>query len=188
MRHIHILIHLSLDGFLADARGSLDHFPAGDENLDYVYRLTEKADTALFGRRSWELLEAWWPGAAKLPGASAAQIGYSRWYNEAQKIVATNSRLGEHQPGTQFISGDLGAALNAVKQQPGADILLFGSASVARQLMAAGVVDHYRIFINPVLFGSGIPLFSDELPLAKLKLCESHSFPNGEIALHYVPA
>jgi len=68
MRKLVLLAHTSLDGFVAGAQGELDDFDASEENLQFVCSLTEKADSALFGRTSYELLNNYWPSAKDLAG------------------------------------------------------------------------------------------------------------------------
>jgi len=85
MRELILVVHTSLDGFVAGPKGELDGFNAAEENLPFVCQLTEGADTALFGRISYELLNSHWPTAKNRPNATKGVIDYSNWYNEAKK-------------------------------------------------------------------------------------------------------
>ncbi len=73
-----------------------------------------------------------------------------------------------------------------IKEQPGKDILIFGSPSISQLLIQANLVDNYWVFINPVLFGQGIPLFGGLTNKIKLKLTDTKQFLNGEMALNYI--
>ena len=73
-----------------------------------------------------------------------------------------------------------------MKKQSGKDILIFGSPTLSQALMEADLIDEFWIFINPVLFGSGIPLFTSMARHVNLKLLHTKSFTNGELAMHYV--
>lgn len=188
MRKLVLLVHLSMDGFVAGAQGELNDFPAGEENLQFVSNLTQNADTALFGRVSYQLLNNHWPAAGERVGATEGEIAYSRWYNKAVKMVVSRTITGELPDSTIVISNDIQQQVSDLKKQPGKDMLIFGSPSVARLLMQADLIDSYWIFINPVIFGKGIPLFTDDTRKAKLRLLACHQFANGEVALNYIRA
>lgn len=186
MRNLVLVVHTSLDGFVASPTGELNGFDAGEENLQFVCKLTENADAALFGRISYKLLNDYWPQARDLPGASEGTLAYSNWYNEAEKIVVSKT-LREPQPKTLIIDKDVIATIRNIKQGKGKDILIFGSPSIAQLLMEEELIDNFWVFINPALFGEGIPLFKHKTTGQKLKLIATHRFPNGELALNYLP-
>jgi dihydrofolate reductase len=185
MRKLILVVHTSLDGFVAGSNGELDGFDAGEENLEFICKLTEEADTALFGRISYQLLESNWPTARNRPGATKAEIAYSNWYNNAKKIVlsSTLNSAGLHH--TTILRGNISNEIIKLREQAGKNILIFGSPSVFQSLLQSDLVDHYWIFVNPVIFGQGIPLFTGPTKKVKLKLLFAKQFSNGEIALHY---
>ena len=186
LRNLSLLAHTSLDGFVAGAKGELDDFDVSEENLLFVCSLTEQADAALFGRTSYELLNNYWPGAKDLPTASTGTVAYSNWYNGAKKIVISESMTAENLNNTIIIKDDVPNKVNEIKNQPGKDILIFGSPATSQLLMQHGLIDSYWVFINPAIFGKGILLFASLLYNIKLKLLAAKQFSNGEIALHYV--
>lgn len=186
MRKLVLLAHISLDGFVAGPGGELSGFDAADENLAFVAGLTETADTALFGRVSYEMLNSYWPTAKDLPNATAAEIKYAVWYNKAQKIVLSTTLPDTGAPELTIIRNDVLHAIRKYKEQPGRGILLFGSPRVSQLLVQTGLIDSFWIFVNPVLFGKGIPLFTGNHPHVKLVLTHTQTFPNGETALQYV--
>jgi dihydrofolate reductase len=186
-RKLILIAHLSLDGFAAGLQGELDGFEAAEENLEFVCDLTETADTALFGRNSFELLDKYWPTAKDHPGATKGEVRYSNWYNAAHKIVFSKTRNNPNRSDLTVLSENITQEIINIKNQPGKDILIFGSPASAQLLMKEGLIDCYWIFINPVLFGKGIPLFKDLEDRIKLKLITTKLFSNGEIALQYSP-
>lgn len=185
MRKIVLNTHISLDGFVAGPNGELDGFDQGEENLQFVCKLTETADAALFGRISYELLNNYWPTAKDRSGASKGEITYSTWYNKATKIVVSKTMANEDIPGTIVIAENVAGEIAKVKAEPGKDILIFGSPSISQLLMQHDLIDSYWIFINPAIFGKGIPLFKDLENIIKLQLVATQEFPNGEIAMNY---
>jgi dihydrofolate reductase len=186
MRRIALLAHISLDGFVAGPRGELDDFDASEENLEFVCSLTKSADTALFGRVSYELLNAYWPIAKDRPQATPGEIDYSNWYNKARKIVISKTLGQKTGDNTTIINGNIPDAIIQIREQTGKDILIFGSPSVSQLLMHENLIDDYWIFVNPTIFGKGIPLFAGPANKLKLGLVTTKQFANGEIAIHYV--
>jgi dihydrofolate reductase len=185
MRKIILIVHTSLDGFVAGVNGELSSFAPGDDNLAFVNTITETADAALFGRISYFLLNDHWPGVKDLPNATKAEITYSNWYNNAQKIVLSKLLKADGLKNTTVLSTNVINEIIAIKEQPGKDILIFGSPSVAQLLMQHDLIDSYWIFINPAIFPQGIPLFAGITKKATLKLTKTKEFSNGEFALHY---
>jgi len=185
MRKVVLLAHISLDGVVAGVRGELDDFDVSEENLEFVCTLTEGADAALFGRSSYELLNNYWPSAKDLPNASRGTIAYSTWYHSANKIVVSRSMTAENLNNTIIINDDVPNKVNEIKNQPGKDILIFGSPAVSQLLMQHDLIDSYWIFVNPIIFGKGIPLFTDMENKIKLKLVKTKQFSNGEFGLNY---
>ena len=185
-RKIILLAHISLDGFVAGLNGELDDFDKGEENLEFVCKLTEDADTALFGRLSYELLNSYWPTARDHPKAKKGEIAYSNWYNNAKKIIISKKMTDGGLMNTTIINGNISNEIIKIKEQPGKNILIFGSPSVSQLLMKLDLIDSYWIFINSIIFGEGIHLFADMKDKKRLKFLTTKEFPNGEIALHYI--
>jgi dihydrofolate reductase len=185
MRQLILVVHTSLDGFVAGTKGELDGFDASEENLQFVCKLTENADAALFGRISYELLNNYWPAAKDKSNATKSEIAYSNWYNEATKIVVSRTMKKENLNNTIVIKGDLYNEIIKIKSKPGKNILIFGSPSVSQLLMHHDLIDNYWIFINPAIFGNGIPLFKESPKRINLRLNSTKQFTNGEVALNY---
>jgi dihydrofolate reductase len=185
MRKLILVAHISLDGFVAGPKGELDGFEAGEENLQFVCSLTEEADTALFGRISYQLLNSYWPTAGTRPNATKGEIAYSNWYNNAKKIVISRMMAKENLNNTTIVSGNISNEIIKIKEQAGKNILIFGSPAASQPLIELNLVDSYWIFVNPVIFGQGIPLFAGLTNKIKLKLVAIKQFSNGEIALNY---
>src|SRR5688500_12606843 len=91
MKSLVLVVHISLDGFVAGPAGELDGFEPAEENLEFVCSLTEQADVAMFGRKSFQMLQKYWPTAKDHPGATRGEVIFSTWYNKAQKIVFSKS-------------------------------------------------------------------------------------------------
>jgi dihydrofolate reductase len=186
MRKLILFMHASLDGFAAGPQGEMDWIATSEEMFDYAERRTSEADTALYGRVTYQMMESYWPTAADQPGATRHDVQHSSWYKKVAKVVLSRSLKGAHLPNTRIVSDDAAGEIKGLKQQGGKDILIFGSPSAAHSLMAAGLIDDYWLFVNPVLLGRGIPVFKGIEHVAALTLAESKVFSSsGVICLHY---
>lgn len=188
MRNLVFFMHASLDGFAATLNGELSWVKVDDELFDFVATMTDQADTALYGRVTYEMMEAYWPGAGDKPNASKHDKEHSIWYNKVAKVVLSRKMSETGLKNTQVINDNLSENITKIKQQPGKNILIFGSPGASHSLLNAGLIDEFRIFINPILLGQGIPLFKDVPGLTKLMLIETKTFASGVIALHYKKA
>jgi dihydrofolate reductase len=186
MRKLILIAHTSLDGFVANPNGGLDWFDASEENLQFVFEISKEGDAALLGRLSYELINGWWPTAADRPNATKGEIAYSNWYNAATKIVVSKTLSGSDLENTIVISENISDEMSKMKRQPGNDIIIFGSPSVFQSLIQYDLIDVYWIFVNPIIFGQGIPLFADIKNKTNLKLISVKQFTNGEVALNYI--
>ncbi|MGI8952697.1 MAG: dihydrofolate reductase family protein [Chitinophagaceae bacterium] len=185
MRKIVSFMHVSLDGFVADAKGNIDWITVGDEMFDYAAQRTNESDTALYGRVTFEMMENYWPTAADKPNATKHDIEHSEWYNRVEKVVLSRLLRNQKLPNTIIISDNVEENIHAIKNQAGKEIIIFGSPSVVHLLTQVDLIDDFWLFINPVLLGSGIPLFSNIKEMKKLKLISCDSFSSGVVCLHY---
>jgi dihydrofolate reductase len=185
MRKLIFFMHTSLDGFVAGLNGEMGWIKVDDAMFDFVGTMTDQADTALYGRVTYQMMESYWPTAGEKPNASKHDIEHSRWYNKVSKIVLSRTIKDIGQSNTKVISENISENINKLKQQDGKNILIFGSPSASNSILNLGLVDEFWIFLNPILLGQGIPLFKDISESVKLRLIETKTFDVGVIALHY---
>ncbi len=185
MRKLILSDHISLDGFVAGPDREIDWIKIDDELFGYIKKLTDQADTAMYGRVTYDMMAAYWPTAAELPDASEHDITHSQWYNRVNKVVISHTMQGQDGDKVQFIGNDLVSEVRRLKQQPGESILMFGSPSAAQALMTHSLIDEYWLFLNPILLKNGIPLFIKQGHQENLKLIESRVFSSGVVELHY---
>jgi dihydrofolate reductase len=185
MRKLVLFMHTSLDGFVAGPDGKMDWIYVDEEIFDYAGERTNQADTALYGRVTYQMMEAYWPTAADQPAATKHDIEHSKWYKSVPKVVLSRTMKGPAQPGVKIIAGNLSAEINALKQSSGKEIIIFGSPGAAHSLMAENLIDDYWLFVNPILLGQGIPVFKDIQHRVTLRLIASHAFSSGVVCLHY---
>ena len=185
MRSLVYFMHSSLDGFVAGTKGEMNWITVDDEIFDFVTTMTDNADTALYGRVTYQMMEAYWPTAGEKPDASKHDKEHSIWYKKVSKVVLSKTINETGLKNTIVIRDNLLENINSLKQQSGKNILIFGSPRASHSLLSLGLIDEYWIFVNPVLLGKGISLFKNIPELIKLGLLDSKTFISGVVALHY---
>jgi dihydrofolate reductase len=185
VRRLILFMHASLDGFVAGPNGEMDWIDVNDEMFEYAGQRTREADTALYGRVTYQMMESYWPTAGAQPTATKHDIEHSKWYNSVAKVVVSRTMKGAKLTNTRIVGDGVTAEVIKLKQDPGKEIVMFGSPTVAHTLMRENLIDDYWLFVNPVLLGQGIPLFKDIKAKAALRLVANHVFSSGVVCLHY---
>ena len=185
MRNLIFFMHASLDGFVAKPKGELDWIKFNDEVFDFVGEMTNQADTALYGRITYGMMQSYWPTAADKPNATKHDKEHAEWYKKVSKVVLSKTINETGLTKTTIIKDQLAEKINQIKKQSGKNILIFGSPSASESLLNERLIDEFWIFLNPIILGKGIPMFKEVKETIKLKLIESKTFDCGVIALHY---
>ena len=188
MRRVVLLEHISLDGYLAAADGDMSWIAVDDELWEYVTPIIDAADTAIYGRVTYQIMQAYWPTAASDPQASPHDIHHGHWTRTATKLVFSKTLPAapwDDSGDATLIREDAASVIRRLRHGSGKDMLLLGSASLARCLIAENLVDDYRLNVNPVIVGGGTPLFTDLSSPRRLKLASSRAFKSGVVGLHY---
>jgi dihydrofolate reductase len=178
-------MHTSLDGFVAGLNGEMDWIKVDDEMFDFVATMTDQADTALYGRVTYEMMQSYWPKAGEQPNASKHDIEHSTWYNRVSKVVLSRTMKETGLQNTTVINDQLSEKINSIKHRGDKNILIFGSPRASQSLLNQGLIDEFWLFVNPIILGQGMPLFKNITGTTKLKFVESKTFTCGVIALHY---
>jgi dihydrofolate reductase len=175
---------ISLDGYVSGPNGELDIFNVGEEFFDFSESLTERSETALYGRGTYEIMASYWPTAADRPDASRHDKAHAVWYNRVEKIVLSRT-LQNAGGNTRIISGDISAEINKLKKEKEKDIQIFGSPGAVSTLMQEGLIDEYWLFIAPVVIGHGRHAFAGIKNPVNLKLVSTRTFATGMVLLNY---
>jgi len=178
-------MHISLDGFVAGPKGEMNWIRIEQEIFDHVGQRIGLGDTALYGRVTYQMMEDYWPTAADKPNASKHDIEHSAWYMKSHKLVLSNSLKDEDHSNTTIINGNISERIQAIKEQDGPEILLFGSPTATHALIEQDLIDGYWLFVNPVILGKGIPLFTGIEEKTKLRLLSTRPFACGVTELNY---
>lgn len=188
MRKIISFMHLSLDGFVAGPNGEMDWIKVNEEIFDFISKRISKGDTAIYGRKTFQMMENYWPTAADKPTATTHDIEHSKWYGKVHKVVLSKTMNNTRLNNTKIISDNLSDNLNEIKQNSSGwseEILLFGSPTATHSLMQLNLIDGYWLFVNPIILGNGIPLFANIKNKTKLNLISTRPFSCGVTELNY---
>jgi len=193
MRKIVANFFISLDGVVEAPEQW--HFPYfNDEMGAAVGKGTQTTDAFLMGRKLYEEWAAYWPAQDRpTPGGSGDEVetadeDFAAFINHVDKYVVSNTLSQADWNNTTVIPGDTAAERIAeLKQQPGGDISLSGSATLVRWLLAEDLLDELKLLIHPIAVGRGQRLFEDT-PTHPLKLVNSETFETGVLNLTYTPA
>lgn len=170
---------VSVDGYFEGPdHGQIDWFRADEELEKYIADTQDMAGTLLFGRVTYEMMAAYW---------QAEEDRIADFMNDVEKVVFSRSLSGVAWANTRLVKDNVSNVVTELKQQPGGDIFVMGSADFTATLMQQGLVDEYRLGINPVILGRGTPLFKDGLPRQDLQLVKSKILTSGLVILHYRP-
>lgn len=188
MKKIISFMHMSLDGFVAGPNGEMDWINVDEEIFDHVGKRINKGDTALYGRVTYQMMEDYWPTAGDQPTASKHDREHSKWYSKVHKVVLSKSMKDADLPNTTIISDNLPERINEIKQSHDGgnqEILLFGSPTATHSLIQLNLIDGYWLFVNPIILGRGIPLFTGIKDKTKLNLLTTRPFSSGVTELNY---
>ena len=180
-----LFMHVSLDGFISRKGGEMDWISIGEEMFEKARERTEQSDIALYGRGTFEIMEAYWPKAAENPKATKHDIEHGTWYNRVRKLVVSRTMKDQKKEGIEIISGNVAEKILELKKKTASEIIMFGSPTLGAFLMNENVIDEYWLFVNPIILGEGISLFKGNHRELKLTLLEQIPFSNGVVCLHY---
>jgi dihydrofolate reductase len=187
MRKIIVTTWITLDGFLAGPNGEMNWVMVDQEMGQYEVDLVSSADTLIFGRVTYQSFAGSWPHVPENPAVSEGEKEYARKLNSMRKIVFSKSLEKAEWNNSQLMREVLPEEIASMKQEPGKDMVIYGSASIVQTLTTLGLIDEYQLLVHPVVLGSGKPLFAGVAQPAHLRLLQTKSFPSGVIGLYYAP-
>ena len=184
MRNLVIFMHMSLDGFAAGSNGELDWIAYDGELEKHAETVVNSVGAALYGRVTYHMME-YWRTVPSNPDSSEHELEHARWIEAIPKVVVSTTLESVDWNNTTIISGNLAEEITKLKQQPGKDLVIFGSPSLSQTLAQQGLVDEYQLTLSPVILGSGVPFFARFEEKNSLQLLEQKTFSSGAMAMHY---
>ena len=172
---------VTLDGFFEGQKSwELDwhEYIWGEELEQFSLEQLENMDMLLFGRITYQGMADYW---------STATGRVAEFMNSIQKVVFSGTLEKAVWNNTRLVKTEAGEEVAKLKQQPGRDIFIFGSASLSSSLMRKNLIDEYRLCLNPLILGKGNPLFKPSPDRIKMKLLEARPLKSGGIILRYEP-
>ncbi|HLO30869.1 MAG TPA: dihydrofolate reductase family protein [Anaerolineales bacterium] len=183
MRKIVVSEGVTVDGiFDAETMGQWAAPYYSEERDEFVRGIVLAADALLLGRKTYDLQAYYWPNQ------KGDQYGIANHKNSMPKYVVTSTSLQAQWNNSMVIKNNVVEEIAKLKQQPGKDILIEGSAMLVETLAQAGLIDEYKILVHPALVGSGKRFFREGMGLTKLKLSESQPIGLGVVLLSYALA
>ena len=186
MRKLVLFAHISLDGFAGDVNGGLDFLKYNEELQQFADELVKTVGAPVYGKNTYHLMQGYWPTVLDNPNAGEHALQHAKWVQEIPKIVFSTTLPSADWNNTTLIKDNVVDEVNKLKQEPGKDLVIFGSPGLAKSLMNLGLIDAYKLTLHPVLLGKGISLFDSNTQMSNLKLLESKTLGSGVVTLHYV--
>lgn len=184
MRKIIFFNLISLDGYFEGPNRDINWHMVDEEFNQFAEEHTAEFGALLFGRVTYELMASYWPtDAAKKDDPVIARI-----MNDLPKLVFSNTLQKVEWENTHLVKTNFVEEVTKLKEQPGKDIAIFGSSDLAVSFIEHGLIDEFRIMVNPIILGGGKPLLQGIANQLALKLVKTRVFKTGNILLYYQPA
>src|SRR6202162_3801683 len=188
MRKIIAFDLVTADGLFAGPNGEIDWHNYDDEMGTHSVEQLKSLGALIFGKTTYELMASYWP----TPDGVKGEPVVAGIMNSIPKIVFSKT-LQEVKDGPLWKNVKVFHEIKPeeiikMKEQEGGDIAIFGSGTIVQQLTNLGLIDEYRLIVNPLILGNGKPLFKDIKDRLNLQLVNTRVFKNGNVLLCYEPA
>lgn len=183
MRKIIMFNMVSVDGLFEGPHSDLSWHHVGEEFNRFAIDQLDSAGGLLFGRVTYLGMASYWPTEIAIrndPDVAGKM-------NRIPKFVFSRTLEQANWSNSTLLKGDLAEEAARLKEQGGRDLLLFGSGSLATALTHLGLIDEYRLMVNPVILGAGTPMFKGVDERLNLRLVDSRAFQSGNVLLIYQP-
>ncbi|MBA4167191.1 MAG: dihydrofolate reductase [Chitinophagaceae bacterium] len=187
MRKVIVSMNITLDGFMAGPDQGLEwHFRYwNDEMAEESAIQLAQADTILLGRKTYEAMAGYWPLQRVNPAFPRNDLAFAEMMNRHRKIVFSTTLMRLHWSNSMLVRKDIEAKVASLKMQEGPNILIYGSGSIVGQLMRSGQIDEYRVWVHPVVLGSGKPFLINPKDRSAPELFNEKKFTSGVVLFFY---
>jgi dihydrofolate reductase len=187
VRKLIVSAWITLDGFVAGPNDEMEWLLVDEAMNTYENNLIHMADTLLLGRATYQGFAGYWPKVAQDPAATKEEVAYAQQVNAMHKIVFSQTLKHVAWTNSRLVEMLRPEEIRRMKQEPGRDMIIYGSLSLVRALMQYGLIDEYQLLVHPVVLGRGKPLWSNVKEKMTLKCVQTQTFPSGVILLSYQP-
>ena len=184
MRKVILAMEMSLDGFIEGPNGETDWLVNSEEDWKEMFKDLESVDTYLLGRKMYPGYTDYWRSVLTNVSSPKDELRYAKLADKSQHIVFSKTLTTVEWKNTRIAVDPL-AEINQLKKQPGKDMVIWGGAELAATFINLGLIDRYRITLNPTILGGGKPMFNNMSQRRKLKLLESRPMKSGATILWY---
>jgi dihydrofolate reductase len=181
MRKLISLMHVSLDGFCSGPKGEMNWIAMNDAIFADAGEVIHTAGAAVYSRVTHDMMRGYWPTMLGKP--DSPEVQHARWVEQIPKLTFSRTMTSSDWNNVQIRRE--AREILADKEQPGKDLLIFGSPGLVHSFLELDAIDEFWMFLNPILLGKGLPYFQGAQK-TKLKLKAHKPFDNGVIRLHYV--
>lgn len=187
MRKIVVFNLISIDGFFAGEDGNIDWHMVDDEFNEFAVEHTKEFGAIIFGKTTYQLFADFWPSAVNDPKMSPEDREIAKTIDDVEKIVFSKSLQEVTWKNSKLFHDIDSEEVKKWKEGDGKPMAIFGSGEIVQQFANLGLIDEYRLLVNPLILGKGKPMFKD-VEMQKLKLLNTRTFGNGNVLLTYEPA
>jgi len=135
MRKVVLLMHMSLDGFVSGKNGEMNWITIDDEIFKDANDIANTADIALYGRKTYQMMESYWPSVLANANSTPLELEHARWMEEVRKIVFSTTLEKVEWNNSTLIKGNIVEEMMALKQKPGRSVIIFGSPGLAHSFI-----------------------------------------------------
>src|SRR5215217_45197 len=183
MRKVFLFNMTTLDGFFEGPDRDINWHHTDDEFNEFAINQLNETGTLLFGRVTYQMMASYWPTESAIKDDPIV----AGLMNSLPKIVFSKTLDQAEWNNSRVVKENVAAEVLKLKEQSGKDIAIFGSSDLAVTLVENGLIDEYRIIVNPVFLGQGTPLLKGIKDKIELKLLEAKVFKSGNVLLYYAP-
>jgi dihydrofolate reductase len=180
MRKLIVSTYATLDGRVDELQDWVIPYN-GDASVVYHTELLKNSDGLLLGRKTYDVFAKIWP-------PRSGELPYVDKINRMAKHVASTTLKDLEWENSHLIKGDVVDGVAKLKQQPGADLVMYGCHDLMHKLLEHDLIDEYRILVHPVVLGKGRSLFADGAIPLTLELIDNATIASGVVVLTYQPA
>ncbi len=184
MRKAILFNMVSVDNYFEGPNADINWHHVDAEFNDFAIQQLDSAGGVIFGRKTYQMMASFWPSQFAIENDPIV----AEKMNSILKYVFSNTLDKAEWNHTTLLKGNAIEELKNLKQQPGKDLIVFGSANLASALTRQGLIDEYRLMVNPVILGGGELLFKNVDEKINLNLLKTKTFQNGNVLLFYALA
>jgi dihydrofolate reductase len=183
MRKLVIFMMVTLDGYFEGPDHEIDWHNVDAEFNENAVDMLSHAGVLLFGRVTYQLMVNYWPTEMALRDDPIV----AERMNSLPKVVFSRTLEKVEWNNTRLVKENAAEEIMKMKETPGKDLVILGSSNLAMTFIEKNLIDEFQIMVNPVVLGSGHPLFNGIVERLKLKLIKTKVFQSGNVMLFYQP-